>query len=180
MFTRFDRGDPAITAQPDDEIIVRLAGPFDASRVAERHFVATASCGICGKAIHRRDRGALRARCPAGPVVPPEVLLALPGRLREAQAVFEVTGGLHAAGVFDADGGLIAVREDIGRHNALDKLIGSRLRAGELPAPRPDRPGLGSRWASSWSRRPRSRAFPCSPRSPPPAISPWRRRSAWA
>jgi FdhD protein len=132
VFIRFDRGDPAITAQPDDEIIVRLGGPFDASRVPERHFVATASCGICGKASI--DEIAVRcAPLPAGPVVPPEVLLALPGRLREAQAVFEVTGGLHAAGVFDATGGLIAVREDIGRHNALDKLIGSRLRAGELP-----------------------------------------------
>ena len=63
----------------------------------------------------------------------PDTLLALPPRLREAQAVFEATGGLHAAGLFDADGTLIALREDIGRHNALDKLIGSQVLAGNLP-----------------------------------------------
>jgi FdhD protein len=128
----FDRGDPATSARPDDEIIVRLARPFDASRVAERHFVATASCGICGRASI--DEIAVRcAPIPDGPVVQPETLLSLPPRLREAQAVFEATGGLHAAGLFDPDGRLVAVREDIGRHNALDKLIGSQLLAGHLP-----------------------------------------------
>jgi FdhD protein len=128
----FDRGDPGTHAQPDDEIIVRLARPFDASRVAERHFVATASCGICGRAsideIHVRC-----AAIPAGPLVEPATLLALPALLREAQALFEVTGGLHAAGLFDASGAIVALREDVGRHNALDKLIGSRFLAGELP-----------------------------------------------
>ncbi len=128
----FDRGDPADRAQPDDEILVRLARPFDASRVAERHFVATASCGICGKA----SIDEIAVRCgpiPPGPVIQPETLLALPGRLREAQDVFEATGGLHAAGLFDVTGRLLALREDIGRHNALDKLIGGRFLAGELP-----------------------------------------------
>ena len=94
--------------------------------------MATASCGICGKA----SLDQVEVRCapiPAGPVVDPETLLALPTRLREGQAVFGATGGLHAAGLFDADGTLVAVREDIGRHNALDKLVGSRLLAGELP-----------------------------------------------
>jgi FdhD protein len=128
----FDRGDPSDSSQPDDEIIVRLAHTFDASRVTERHFVATASCGICGRASI--DDIAVRcAPIPAGPVVQPEMLLALPGRLREAQAVFQATGGLHAAGLFDVAGRLVAIREDIGRHNALDKLIGSQLLAGSLP-----------------------------------------------
>ena len=70
---------------------------------------------------------------PAGPGRAPETLLALPGRLREAQDVFEATGGLHAAGLFDVTGRLLVLREDVGRHNALDKLIGGRFLAGELP-----------------------------------------------
>jgi FdhD protein len=128
----FDRGDPTIAAQPDDEITVRLTRPFDASRVAERHFVATASCGICGRASI--DEIAVRcAPIPAGPLVTAETLLSLPERLREAQAVFDATGGLHAAGLFTAAGELLALREDIGRHNALDKLIGGRFLAGDLP-----------------------------------------------
>ncbi len=130
--TGFGRGDPAGSAQPDDEITVLLTRPFDASRVAERHFVATASCGICGRASI--DEIAVRcAPIPAGPVVSAATLLSLPGRLREAQAVFDATGGLHAAGLFEATGELITLREDIGRHNALDKLIGGRFLAGELP-----------------------------------------------
>ena len=108
-------GDPGEMAEPDDVVLVRTAKPFDASRVAERHFVATASCGICGKASIE------------------EVVLALPGRLRTAQAAFERTGGLHAAGLFDSDGQLVAVREDVGRHNALDKLVGSQVLAKATP-----------------------------------------------
>jgi FdhD protein len=126
------RGEPATHSQPDDEITVRLTTPFDASRVAERHFVATASCGICGKAS--LDEVAVRSDpIPAGPVIAPATLIGLPPRLREAQAVFEATGGQHAAGLFDAVGTLIALREDVGRHNALDKLVGSQLLAGALP-----------------------------------------------
>ena len=129
---RITTGDPAATSRPDDEVTVHLAHPFDASRLAERHFVATASCGICGKA----SLDELEVRCspiPPGPVVTPATLLGLPATLREAQAVFEHTGGLHAAGLFEADGTLVALREDVGRHNALDKLVGSRLLAEELP-----------------------------------------------
>ena len=127
-----DVADPSTHAQPDDEVIVRLARPLDPSTIGSRNFVATASCGICGKA----SLDQVEVRCapiPDGPVVPPEVLLALPARLREGQAVFGATGGLHASALFDPGGTLVALREDVGRHNALDKLVGSRLLAGELP-----------------------------------------------
>jgi len=125
-------GDPAHLAAPDDTVIVQLDRHFDASRVAERHFVATASCGICGKASLEE----VAVRCdplPAGPVVGREVILSLPDRLRAAQRVFEMTGGLHAAGLFTVSGDLVAVREDVGRHNALDKVIGSQVLARALP-----------------------------------------------
>jgi FdhD protein len=127
-----EAGDPIALNQPDDTIVVRLSRPFDDSAVAERHFVATASCGICGKASI--DEIALRCEpLPPGPVVPRSVILALPDLLRAAQRAFDETGGLHAAAVFSASGELLAIREDVGRHNALDKLIGSQLLAGELP-----------------------------------------------
>lgn len=124
--------DPAAAAQPDDTVTVRLTRPFDASAIAERHFVATASCGICGKASI--DEVAVRCDpIPEGPVVPGSMVLVLPDRMRAAQAVFERTGGLHAAALFTAAGDLVALREDVGRHNALDKLIGSQLLADALP-----------------------------------------------
>ncbi len=99
---------------------------------AQRNFYATSSCGVCGKAsLDAIDVQA--APIGDGPVVTPAVLTALPERLREAQSVFERTGGLHAAGLFDAAGGAIVSREDVGRHNAVDKAIGSQLLAGRLP-----------------------------------------------
>ena len=126
------RGDPATLNQPDDTIVVRLSRPFDDSKVAERHFVATASCGICGKASI--DEVALRvAPLPPGPVVARSVILALPDLLRAAQRAFDETGGLHAAGLFSPRGELLALREDVGRHNALDKLVGSQVLAGAMP-----------------------------------------------
>jgi FdhD protein len=122
-------GDPATLSRPDDTVVVRLSRPFDASRVAERHFVATASCGICGKAS--LDEVAVRAApIPPGPTIDRRVVLSLPDRLREAQVVFETTGGLHASGLFTPEGDLVVIREDVGRHNALDKAIGSQLLAG--------------------------------------------------
>jgi len=122
-------GDPARLSQPDDTILVRLSKTFDDSAVAERHFVATASCGICGKASI--DEIAQRTEpLPDGPVVGRAVIIALPGMLRAAQRAFDETGGLHAAGLFSPTGELIAVREDVGRHNALDKLIGSQVMVG--------------------------------------------------
>jgi FdhD protein len=130
---RVETGDPATLNQPDDTVIVRLARAFDASRVAERHFVATASCGICGKAS--LDEVAVRCEpIPAGsPVVSRSVLLALPDALRAAQRAFDETGGLHASGLFSPSGELLVLREDVGRHNALDKVIGSQVLAGRLP-----------------------------------------------
>jgi FdhD protein len=125
-------GDPLTRNQPDDTIVVRLSGPFDDSAVAERHFVATASCGICGKASI--DEVAMRcAPLPDGPIVARSVIIALPDLLRAAQKAFAETGGLHAAGLFSSGGELIAIREDVGRHNALDKLVGSQVLAGTLP-----------------------------------------------
>jgi len=125
-------GDPLTLSQPDDTIVVRLSTPFDDSAVAERHFVATASCGICGKASI--DEVVLRCEAlPEGPVVARSVILALPDLLRAAQKAFDQTGGLHAAALFSPRGELIAIREDVGRHNALDKLVGSQLLAGALP-----------------------------------------------
>jgi FdhD protein len=128
-----DYGDPGVMAEPDDSVTVRLARRFDPSLAAKRNFVATASCGICGKASI--DDVAVRSEAlPKGlPVVARSVILGLPDALRAGQAAFERTGGLHAAGLFETDGRLVAIREDVGRHNALDKLIGSRVRARELP-----------------------------------------------
>jgi FdhD protein len=125
-------GDPATMSQPDDQITVHLARPFDATRVAERHFVATASCGICGKAS--LDEVAVRSEpIPDGPVVSRSVILALPDLLRAAQRAFDQTGGLHATGLFSPAGELLVLREDVGRHNALDKVVGSQLLAKALP-----------------------------------------------
>jgi FdhD protein len=125
-------GDPRALNQPDDTITVRLSRPFDDSELAQRHFIATASCGICGKASI--DEVAVRcAPIPPGPIVTRKVILALPELLRAAQRAFDETGGLHAAGLFSPAGELVAIREDVGRHNALDKLIGSQVLEGALP-----------------------------------------------
>lgn len=98
-----------------------------------RHFFAASSCGICGKASIESVRARLLQ--PPNPDfrVAPEVLLRLPDALRSSQDVFERTGGLHAAALFDARGTLLALREDIGRHNAVDKLVGWALCEGRLP-----------------------------------------------
>ncbi len=130
---RIETGDPATLNQPDDTVVVHLARPFDASRIAERHFVATASCGICGKASI--DEVAVRCTpIPAGtPVVSRAIVLALPDALRAAQRAFDETGGVHAAALFTPRGEMIGLREDVGRHNALDKVIGAQVLAGALP-----------------------------------------------
>ena len=99
-----------------------------------RNFYTTSSCGVCGKAsiesVRTRSRFAVRD----DPLtVTAELLAALPDRLRAAQRAFDRTGGLHAAGLFTADGEMVVLREDVGRHNAVDKVIGWAAREGRLP-----------------------------------------------
>ena len=102
----------------------------------QRRTYTTSACGVCGKA----SLEALRLRgAPAigpGPVVEPDLLRALPDRLRAGQGLFDATGGLHAAALFDLEGRLVALREDVGRHNALDKLVGWALLQRCLPLTR--------------------------------------------
>ena len=108
--------------------------PSPDDRVA-RAFFTTSSCGLCGKASI--DAVRTRSRYDVGDdavVVTAEFLVALPSRLRQAQAIFDTTGGLHAAALFDAStGDLLVLREDVGRHNAVDKVVGWALREGRLP-----------------------------------------------
>ncbi len=99
----------------------------------ERHFYTTSACGVCGKtsleALRRRGFPPIQTQIK----VTPELIYSLPEKLRSAQGIFTVTGGLHAAALFNCEGELLAVREDVGRHNALDKLIGWALLSSELP-----------------------------------------------
>ncbi|MDP9342055.1 MAG: formate dehydrogenase accessory sulfurtransferase FdhD [Actinomycetota bacterium] len=98
----------------------------------QRNFYATSSCGVCGKASIEAVRVAAGS-VGDGPMVASGVLDSLPDRLREAQRVFDRTGGLHAAGLFRADGELALLREDVGRHNAVDKVAGRSALDGSLP-----------------------------------------------
>ena len=99
----------------------------------QRNFFAASSCGICGKASIEAIRHRGLYALDRGFRIAPEVLCKLPETLRTQQAVFDRTGGLHAAALFDAKGNLIALREDIGRHNAVDKLVGWALLEGHVP-----------------------------------------------
>jgi FdhD protein len=99
----------------------------------ERHFYTTSSCGVCGKASIEAVLAAGVPEVEPRGAVPAELLLGLPARLRARQAIFERTGGLHAAARFDRDGALLDIREDVGRHNAMDKLVGAALLGGGLP-----------------------------------------------
>jgi len=125
---------PVAAAPPDDlaaNTIEVDADGFDAARL-QRNFYTTSSCGVCGK-------GALEAVAVEAPRVeselrvPAKTVAALPERLRAAQPTFASTGGLHATGLFDANGELLCVREDVGRHNAMDKVIGWAFRERRLP-----------------------------------------------
>ena len=101
----------------------------------QRYSYASSSCGVCGKAsieaLAQLQRGSFSRPEPA--TCDPEMIKDLPARLREAQTVFRHTGGIHATGLFDLEGYLLLMREDVGRHNALDKVIGAKFLKGELP-----------------------------------------------
>ena len=127
--------EPGIDAEQRYNIVtVRRKGTHMPDlRHLERHFFTSSACGVCG----RGSLDALELRgvpdIPAGPEVSAQVLKSFPETLREAQGVFEATGGLHAAALFDSEGNLIELREDVGRHNAVDKLVGWALLEDQLP-----------------------------------------------
>jgi FdhD protein len=128
--------DPAMVAEQRYNVVTATLaaglGEFDFGGL-HRHFFVSSACGVCGKAgldtLRRRGVGAV----PAGPPVPVDTLYRLPSALAAGQSVFARTGGLHAAGLFTAAGQTVAVREDVGRHNAVDKLVGWALLASRLP-----------------------------------------------
>ena len=117
--------------QPCNTATVTLSQSFDLTSL-KRNFYATSSCGICGKASLEQ----IAVHCAPvahGPFLSRSVLMTLPSRLRQSQPIFEQTGGLHASGLFDAAGQLLSLREDVGRHNAVDKLIGQMFLQGDTP-----------------------------------------------
>jgi FdhD protein len=125
----------------DDTVLIELGPEAEAALEATRRpFVTTGACGVCGRTsmdtlLHAGNRG--QAQSADGPLRVAEVTIhALPAALRTAQAAFARTGGLHAAGLFSPDGVARAVHEDVGRHNAVDKLVGALLLEGGLPGPR--------------------------------------------
>jgi FdhD protein len=132
---RSQEGTTVLPYQPERNVVrVELLPGVSVSLAnLERNFYTTSSCGICGKA----SLLALRTVCPPRAVnefqVAAEVLYSLPARLREAQNVFDKTGGLHASGLFDSSGHLFSSREDVGRHNAVDKLLGAEFLADRTP-----------------------------------------------
>jgi FdhD protein len=128
---------PVSARLPDDLAanVVEVDAPDADLTIVQRSFYTSSSCGVCGK-------GALEAVAVAAPriesdlVVPFDVIATLPERLRAAQATFEATGGLHATGLFDGRGEVLCVREDVGRHNAMDKVVGWAFAAGLVPLSR--------------------------------------------
>jgi FdhD protein len=103
-------------------------------RTLERHFYTTSSCGVCGKTSLEALRVTGRISLdPDQPILEAATIVELPSALRAGQVIFEATGGLHAAGLFDRDGRILALREDVGRHNAVDKLLGAQVLEGRVP-----------------------------------------------
>ncbi|HEY5303383.1 MAG TPA: formate dehydrogenase accessory sulfurtransferase FdhD [Acidimicrobiales bacterium] len=127
------KGDDAVNSFNvlDLALAAGVAAPDDS---VARAFFTTSSCGLCGKASIDAVRTRSRFEVRDDPLrVRPEVVVSLPSRLRGAQSIFDKTGGLHAAGLFDARGTMLVLREDVGRHNAVDKVLGWALLEGRLP-----------------------------------------------
>jgi len=125
--------DISITGENQLTVSLTEQAGVDLSRL-ERHFYMSSSCGVCGKAsIQALETVGCPTLAKDRPVIDASLIHRLPEMLRSSQQVFDHTGGLHAAALFDSGGQLLAVREDVGRHNAVDKLIGSRFRSGGLP-----------------------------------------------
>ena len=132
---RYCSGVDAETGENTYNVVDAVLGPGARTPASlHRNLLTTSACGICGRETIEAVR--TRSRWPVAddPVrIAPDVLYGLPGTLRAAQRTFASTGGLHAAGLFTADGTLLCAREDVGRHNAVDKVIGWALREGRLP-----------------------------------------------
>lgn len=137
----------SIVRSPDDIAIIKPCDGDNTIRVEledgvdvdldrlQRHFYTSSSCGVCGKSSLDALRATGLEPIPAIPAqFSRDVLVNTPARLRAMQATFAKTGGLHAAAAFGSDGELLVVREDVGRHNAVDKVVGALFRAGGLPA----------------------------------------------
>jgi FdhD protein len=127
--------DPDVDAEQQYNIVnveLREGRSYDL-RSLERHFYTTSACGVCGKASLEQLELRGCPVIPPGPELPARTIYSLPDKLREAQGLFDVTGGLHAAALFDKEGELVALREDVGRHNATDKLFGWALLEGKPP-----------------------------------------------
>ena len=127
--------DPDVdTEQQYNVVTVDLAGAsLPELGSLERHFYTTSACGVCGKASLDAIASLGGPALSEGPLLSRDVVLSLPHRLREAQRLFSKTGGLHAAALFEPSGELVEVREDVGRHNAMDKLVGWGLLSDRLP-----------------------------------------------
>jgi FdhD protein len=127
--------DPRIDPDLRANVMIATLAPDAQKRgeKLERGTVMGSACGVCGKTSIENVIPSDTPPLVSSLRIPPELLFGLPGRLREGQSVFSTTGGLHAAGLFDAGGRLQALREDIGRHNATDKLVGRFLLRGALP-----------------------------------------------
>ncbi|MGD9935302.1 MAG: formate dehydrogenase accessory sulfurtransferase FdhD [Dehalococcoidia bacterium] len=139
LATRDDVADISYCRDEDEEqahnivsLTLRPGLSFDAARL-DRNFYTTSSCGICGKASLDALAIGGHELLVTSSRLQPDILIRLPDSLRAAQPVFQSTGGLHGAGLFDSDGTLIALKEDVGRHNAVDKLIGEQFLSGRTP-----------------------------------------------
>jgi len=124
---------PDSAEQQFNVVTVSLSAPFDEA-LSRRGMVTSASCGICGTtSIDQLAQITSRIDLAVGPVITSALLISLPDIIRQAQPTFDRTGGLHAAGLVDAHGVAFCVREDIGRHNAVDKVIGKAVLDGKMP-----------------------------------------------